>query len=105
PRQQMLAERADHAHLREVDMAVDEARQDQSLADVPDLEAGMSARHLAERPEVGDPPPVDHQQAIGMEAGGRLFVANMLPGIVDEIEERASDADARHGAATVPDQR
>ena len=64
---------------------------------VANIETVMSARELAERAEIGDPPIVDHQQAVGVKARGRLFVAYMLPGIVDEVEERAADADARHG--------
>src|SRR5579871_2140831 len=31
-----------------------------------------------------------------MKASGRLLVADVLPGIVDEVEERAADANARH---------
>ncbi len=86
-------------------MAVDEARQDQSLADVADREAGMPPRHLVEGAEIGNAPIVDHQQTVGLEAGGRLFVANMLPGIVDEVKERAADADARHGLHVVASAR
>ena len=98
PRQQLLAECADHPRLRKMDMAVDEARQDQPLADVANIETGMPARHFVERSEIGNAPIVDHQQAVGMKAGGCLFVADMLPGIVDEVEERAADADACHGS-------
>ncbi len=78
-------------------MAVDEARQDQPIANLPDLEARVPGRHRVERAEVGNATLVDHQQAIGLKAGGRLLVADMLPGIVDEVEERAANADAGHG--------
>ena len=73
PRQKMLAERADHPGLREVDMAVDEARQDQPVADRRDRQARVPRRDLVVRAEVGDPAVLDDQQPIGEEARGVLL--------------------------------
>ena len=42
---------------------------------------------------------LDDEQAVGDEAGGVLLAADVLPRIVDEVEERAADADGAHDRA------
>ena len=89
----MLAEGAERAGLREVDVAVDEARQDQPVADRRDREACMARRDCCVVAEIDDPPVLDHQESVGVEACCFLLMADMLPRIIDEVEERASQSD------------
>ena len=99
PRQELLAEGAEHARLREVDVAVDEARHDDAVLDVLHREPAVPPGDLIVGAEVGDPAVLDDQQAVGMEARRVLFLADVLPGIVDEVEEGAADADGAHDRA------
>ncbi len=54
PVEQRHAERADHAHLREVHVGVDEPRQDEARGQVDHLLAGVAAPQLGERSARGD---------------------------------------------------
>ena len=63
-----------------------------------DLDARVPLRDLGEVAEVGDDAVLDDQQPVAGEPGGLLLVPDVLPGIVDEIEERPADRGgfARH---------
>ena len=67
----------------------------------PSRQARVPSSHAFVRSEVGDPPVLDHQQPIDEEARRILLPADMLPRIVDEIEERPPDAECRHGRHAV----
>ncbi len=55
PRQQLLAEGAEHAGLRQVDVPIDEAGHDDAILDVGDREAGVTrAPPARDGAEIGD---------------------------------------------------
>ena len=96
PVEQLAAVGAQDADLGEVDMPVDEARHDDAALDVCHLETGVSLDDVAVGAEVADLAVLDDQQAVGMEARRFLLLADVLPGIVDEVEEGTADADGAH---------
>ena len=64
---------------------------------------GCRLRDLGEVAEVGDDAVLDDQQPVDGEPGGLLLAPDVLPGIVDEIEERPADRRgfARHRCDSV----
>ena len=52
----------------------------------------MARRDLGEVAEVDDDAVLDDQQPVADEPRGLLLVADVLPRVVDEVEERASDS-------------
>src|SRR5262249_27214053 len=91
PVKELIAVGAEHAHLREMDVAVDEAGEDQVVREVRDLEAGVPPRHVGEGAEVLDGAVLDDKEPVADEAGRLLLAADVFPGVVEEVEERASD--------------
>jgi hypothetical protein len=63
PVEQRHAERADHAHLGEMHVGVDEPRQDEARGQVDHLLAGVATPQLGERSARGDDA-VAHQQCV-----------------------------------------
>src|SRR5262245_61312715 len=86
PGQKLLAERTEHPGLREMDVAVDEAGQDQPVPDGRDVEGVVPPDHVPVWAEIGDPAVLDHQQPIAMKARRLLLAPDMVPRIIDEIE-------------------
>jgi hypothetical protein len=93
PRQQMFAERAEHPGLRKMHVAVDETGQDQPVGDGRDDQPYVPRGDLVMRSEVGDPAVLHDQKPVGVEARRFTLASDMPPGIVDEVEECAPDAE------------
>ncbi len=74
-----------------MDVPVDEPRQDQPTLDVGDRYARVPPRDLGERPEVGDDAVLDDEHPVLDEPGGVRLVTDVLPGVVDQVEERPTD--------------
>src|SRR5262249_7739949 len=91
PVQELIAVRAEDPDLGEMDVPVDEAGEDQPAFQVGDLDARVPSRDLREVPEVDDQAVLDDHQTVEGEAGGVLLMPDILPGVVDEVEERPSD--------------
>ena len=77
-------------------VAVDEAGQNQAVAERRDGEPRMPSGDLVMRTEVGDPAVLDDQQPVGVEARRFTLASDMPPGIVDEVEEGSPDAECGH---------
>jgi hypothetical protein len=86
-----------------MDVPVDEARKDQPVLQVGELEAGMPSADVGEGAEIRDGAILDDQESVAREPRGVLLVPDVLPWVVDEIEERPSDRSAgtRHQIASV----
>ena len=94
----MLAERAEYPSLRKMHVTVDEAGYDQPVADGRDRQSGMPRGDLVVLAEVGDVAVLDDQQPIGVEARRVTLPSDVPPRIVDEIEERGTNAERGHRA-------
>ena len=94
PVEELVSIGAEHAHLREVNVSVDEARQDEPVLDVGRSHAGVAFRHVGERTEVGDQPVLDDEKPVVEETSGLGLVADVIPRVIHEIEERAPDRTA-----------
>ena len=79
-------------------VAVDEAGQDQPVADGRDDQPCVARGDLVMRAQVGDPAVLDDQQPIGVEARRFTLPSDMPPRIFDEVEERSPDAERGHRA-------
>jgi hypothetical protein len=80
-----------------VDVPVDEAGHDDPIGDVRHRHARVPGAGRFVGPEVDDHPVVDDEQAVGVEAGGLVFGADVPPRIVDEVQERSAFGRGRHG--------
>ena len=89
----MFAERAEHPGLRKMHVAVDETGQDQPVGDGRDDQPYVPRGDLVMRSEVGDPAVLHDQKPVGVEARRFTLASDMPPGIVDEVEECAPDAE------------
>lgn len=96
PGQQLLAIGADHARLGKVNMAVDEAGQDEPVGIMGDRKIRIGRGDLREGPEGADDAVFHHQEAVGQEAGGLFLGAHMRPGVVHEVKEAAANAHEAH---------
>jgi hypothetical protein len=97
PVEQLIAEHAKDAELREVDVAVDEPGKDQAILEVRHLQVGVTPGEVGEVAEVIDDAVPDDQEAVADKARGPVLMAGVLPRVVHEIEEAAADgATDRH---------
>ena len=97
PIQQLGAVGPEDAHLRKVDVPVDEPRENQPVLQVGDRKVGVSRRDVGECAKILDNSILDDEQPIADEAGSVLLVSDVLPRVVDEVEERSSDRAASTG--------
>ena len=95
PIEQLIAIGAEDAHLREVDVAVDEPGKDQTISQVRHRQTGVAPREVGERAEILDDAVLDDQEAIADEARGPVLMAGVLPRVVYEIEEAPADGATR----------
>src|SRR4051794_20562011 len=93
----MLAERAEHPGLRKMHVAVDEAGQDQPVADGRDDQPCVPRGDLVMCAKVGDPAVLD-DEPIGVVARRFTLSTDVPPRIVDEVQERSPDAEGGHCA-------
>jgi hypothetical protein len=66
---------------------------DQPVGDGRDDQPCVPRGDLVMRAEVGDPAVLDDQKPVGVEARRFTLASDMPPGIVDEVEECAPDAE------------
>jgi hypothetical protein len=76
-----------------MDVSVDEPRGDDPICDDGDLKGRVLGRDLGKGAERDDDTVVvDDKQAIRQKPGRFLFPADVLPGVVDEVEELSTDS-------------
>jgi hypothetical protein len=93
----LIAEGTQDAELGEMDVAVDEPGKDQAIFEVRHRQIGVAPGQFGEVAEVLDDAFPDDQEAIADKARGPVLMTEMLPRVVDEIEEAPADgATGRH---------
>ncbi len=97
PIEELSAISAEDAHLRKVDMSIDESGQDEPVLQVRNLQAGVAFGDIREGSEVGDDAVFNDEKPVTDKAGGFRLFPNMFPRIVDEIEKSPSNCATRTG--------
>jgi len=74
-----------------VDVPVDEAGQDQTILDMCGLDASVLRADIGIRAEILNLSVLKDEKAIGVKTSRFLFIADVLPRVVDEIEKSSSN--------------
>ena len=80
-----------------MNVPVDEPREDQPVLQMGNRKVGVAQRDVGECAKIHDDPVLDDEQPVADEAGRVLLVSDVLPWVVDEVEERSSDRAASTG--------
>src|SRR5690606_24993116 len=91
PVEQLLAEGAQHAGLRKMDVAVDETGQDEPVFDMSDFDTCVLGGQFVIRTEGFDDSVLENEEAVSLKAGGFVLFADMFPRVINEVEERSAD--------------
>ena len=91
PIKQLVAVRPEDPNLRKVNVPVDEPREDQPVLQMGNRKVGVARRDVGECAKILDNPVLDDEQPVADETGSVLLVSDVLPRVVDEVEESSSD--------------
>lgn len=103
PGQQLFTVRADDARLWKMNVSINEAGQNDAVLDVVDLDAGITYGDVSELSVVFDDTVLHDEESIREKACGGLFVADVFPGIVNEVNKDAANASGAHGVVMLSD--